>query len=1274
MPPIVPRPHVEVKTPEQRAREAAGSTSGSANPIQKILGQLDASRGLAAHDIASAAAAQSGQPPATFDPSSLSVGGLPTSDLASLFGGGIPSAVPGLSSIAPGVDINSAQGLGLAPPAELGMPGMEAPGLTAPGLAVPPMAQPGMSMPQPMMPGASAPISGATTLADLVSRGLGGSLGMPQAPQAPALPAMAQPQAMPQAMPGLAAQFGSPMLQASAQPHQWEDPRMNALGIPPSTRVPQLPPMPDLVAPQPRGVPQLLPEAQGRMDIANAPTFEQWAAQLQHQGALTNPAAATFGAAKLPSAPVAAPVAAPAAPAMAAPVAPAYAPPAPQVQAQAAPAIQAPAAVQAAPAPQLQAAPAPAPAAPAPAAPAAAPVQSQTAAPAPAQEAGSVSRAKPIPQNGEKLAPDQPGLEDPKPIDPILTENGELLQEPPPAYGKVQPSGDFGAVAGKSPSGNTPSGSVPFTGKQLERFGISEASLTQFVEHAVVGTMTNPLTAINNIADVATILTPYLGRLAQETMVVLMLDINKQPIQIMRMSIGNAWSTAAHNDMIVGASAATAAADEIYVIHNHPSQALKNSQADETAMGTIKDRLERAGLTYGGGLIITDVVAKDIDNLVDANTSSTPLAPKPTKIKVTERLITVRSEINPAQQKSTTINSPAQAHAQVQESLNYKPGIVFLDRHNRIKASLPISLDNMSQIPADMARKVSATAERSNCFSAMLYIPGADTQFETVNAARNMRKLLNSAQLNLLDVFDEAGAVNAIEDLKGEAATDRKWFPRAPDRRALHVPNGTETSETSHEFHDPAEQYGSKPKTLGDVVSQGMEGTEGVRETNPEDPNAQAEFDQQEREAGARVNGLEGAAPAAPLIKKRAPRAKLAPVENPSQFPRQLSTDGTFGRLRGDQLKPFGLSDAQLDQFVEHATTGKIMSGVEKIKSADDAAHLLAGMRKLPQETVVMLIVDAKGRPIQVASHSLSTPTSCGFSPGILVGSAVSTPGAAGVYFVHNHPSGKSSLSPADISANANIENLCNAAGIKLLGTMAIAGSNYAQITPSGRIESGMPIPAKARKFEVPLTQRNYAFRVSQSKIQLSDPKDAVKMMTDIFGADQPGVLLVDNSNRPIASIPLSREVMAKMKVKNANGATGFGTFLAGIDRSNAVQAFVFTAGMDAAAAKEVTRNMSGAATAAKITVVDSLAADGTSYTANITSYGSSFQEGQAPYGEKKDEVTEGKKPGSIEEIVNQGLRPDDFASADTQLEKKKDSPDLSIGEGERDQESFELL
>lgn len=1360
---------------------------------------------------------------------------------------GIPSGVP--SSLAglfgPGA-AQPASGL-----AEYGLePAPEFQGMAAPGVETGAMAmEPEAPMPGQPAPQGVAPITGATTISDLVARGLG----VNQAPQAPQAPAMAQP------------------------------------GMP-APRVPQLPPMPQLPPPAgpqmlpqyagadsranfaPGGTPQLLPEAQARVDLANAPTFANWANQLQQMGIAGNPAAATFG---VPSSGLAAPQPAPQA-------FPYGNPQAPQSGVQAPAGPQAPGGLQspAAPyqgatqAPQLPVAPAPA-AGPAPA-PAVDPVvadlqrqvaelKAAVAKSAPAAPAAPAAQADPGRPYDPSSVPEQ---DVPAPIEQPQEQPQEVPQESPelePAFTgspltQAKETTPIISNGQLTIGGGNLKNARPVSRSMMQRVGVSQAVLAQFVEHAQVGTLAWYKPTVDNEGEAAALAYEFARNQAQESMLVILLDKNNKPLSVLRHSLGGMSSTSFAGNIMAGVAAGTPGCRSVYMVHNHPSGTTKFSAADMTAAVTLSRLMEGVGVKFNGSIVVADAEAKpetsgrgegaygpryifhpggkdvvsflNSDNLETASKPITLAADTPggeympgmavkgasNGIPLTERVFQIRG-----QALAPKISNGVDAVQNIVPLLGGNPGIAFMDKGNRIMAVLPLTLQEMTNLVTTRNKRgtlgiqqandqrgprttsetidVGSTAsdnsplariltvmDRSNTEQIIISIGDTepDNQ-EAANAVNNIEFVAQKYKIAVLDTITNKrnirpgemkqhnlGGVNQtpklptgerlgfnegneeydpspLENEESQASQDypevmanRKATQRADggedggagiegivrnglqgqyddnldegnrpppggsgdfnmysgDNKGVVVtlPDGTKqkmrkysqpmthaiakrdasgwsvinvapNEERANKLLAAAQKIVDEDKNRAPDPSGQGEGTkylevrlinlEGVSETNPEDPNAGAEFARQEREAGERVNGplrssLEGSQPAEPIIKKtRKPRAKPA-APNPSVFPTKLDSTLPFGRLTGDQMAQFGLSDAMLDQFVEHSTIGHVMSGVEFVKSADDAAHVVAGLRKRPQEQIILLVTDKNGRPIQIAGHQIGGPTSTGFNPGILIGTAASTPGAAKVWFIHNHPSGKASLSPADISSGNNIERLLKAAKLDYMGTMAIAGTRYAQMTPNGRIESNMAIKASPRKFKVPVTERTFSFRVSQDRISVSDPQTAMAEAERIFGKDQPGLILLDNSNRMVATIPLAADVLQAMKAKiPGTDQTGFNRFVSGIDRSNPVNLMIYTASLDDGVARKVIQNMSGVAQSTKLTVLDAFGAGGVSRQTDIRSYGSDFEESGTEY---TPDGGQDNEPQTLRDVVDQAA-------------KKKN--DLEVGEGEPDAEGM---
>ena len=900
----------------------------------------------------------------------------------------------------------------------------------------------------------------------------------------------------------------------------------------------------------------------------------------------------------------------------------------------------------------------------------------------------------------------------------------------------------------------------------MQRVGVSQAILSQFVEHAQVGTLAWYKPTVDNEGEAAALAYEFARNQAQESMLVILLDKDNKPLSVLRHSLGGMSSTSFAGNIMAGVAAGTPGCRSVYMVHNHPSGTTKFSAADMTAAVTLSRLMEGVGVKFNGSIVVTDAEVdpsmsgrgegaygpryifhpggKDVvsflndENLETASKPITLAADTPggeykpgmaTKgasngIALTERVFQIRGKA-----LAPKISNGTEAVLNIVPLLGGKPGIAFMDKGNRIMAVLPLTLQEMANLVTTRNKRgtmgikqandqrfprttsetidVGSTAQDNNPLARILTVmdrsnteqiiisigDAAIDSEEVANATDNVKFAAEKYKITVLDVINNKRNINANE-MKPSTLGGVNQTPKLPTGERLGFNEGDEEYDPSPIENEEAQAAQDYPEIMANrkatqradggedggagiegIVRNGLQEGETVGETNPEDPNAGAEFARQEREAGARVNspqdsGLEAAKPAEPIIKKtRKPRAKPA-APNPSVFPTKLDSTLPFGRLTGEQMAQFGLSDAMLDQFVEHSTIGHVMSGVEFVKSADDAAHVVAGMRKRAQEQIILLITDKNGRPIQIAGHQIGSPTATGFNPGILVGTAASTPGAAKVWFIHNHPSGKSSLSPADISSGGNVERLLKAANLDYMGTMAVAGTRYAQMTPGGRIESNMAIKAAPRKFKVPVTERIFSFRVSHDKVSHGDPSIAMTEAERIFGKDQPGLILLDNSNRMVATIPLAADVLQAMKAKiPGTDQTGFNRFVSGIDRSNPVNLMIYTASLDQDVARKVIENMSGVAQATKINVLDAFGAGGVSRQSYIRPYGSDFNEANTNYNAGENPAETAAEGGVENAQENAAEAPQTLRDVVDQAAKKKN--ELEVGEGEPDADSM---
>ena len=234
---------------------------------------------------------------------------------------------------------------------------------------------------------------------------------------------------------------------------------------------------------------------------------------------------------------------------------------------------------------------------------------------------------------------------------------------------------------------------------------------------------------------------------------------------------------------------------------------------------------------------------------------------------------------------------------------------------------------------------------------------------------------------------------------------------------------------------------------------------------------------------------------------------------------------------------------ARLAQSVKLAHIGEFRSGVKQVKTWADAAHILAPLRKNPQENMTALVLDKTGKPLAVIRHSVGASDSANVEPWSLAGSIVQVPGASSVFFAHNHPSGFVSQSGPDQSITRKLHNLLEGTGILPRG-MIVVGPNSRTasyfLPESGASDFEANIPAARRSGMVPMLERRYARLhgdIGPLTGQSFRAPDAAKEAI-IKSGEKSGVVLANQRHQIVGIVPMSRDEMSKLRTGDpAHGA-----------------------------------------------------------------------------------------------------------------------------------------
>jgi DNA repair protein RadC len=206
-----------------------------------------------------------------------------------------------------------------------------------------------------------------------------------------------------------------------------------------------------------------------------------------------------------------------------------------------------------------------------------------------------------------------------------------------------------------------------------------------------------------------------------------------------------------------------------------------------------------------------------------------------------------------------------------------------------------------------------------------------------------------------------------------------------------------------------------------------------------------------------------------------------------------------------------------------------IKTGVTKVNNAADAAHVLAEIRKNASEGMWAAVLDAKNNVVGIVEHSRGTIDGTSVYPSTFAGAILTIPGAAKVWFAHNHPSGTLEASQADERITARMKNLMTGSGVEIQGHVIVGGgqANYTLMDPGGYvIERNRPITAKARNKSVKVFTRK--IRGKQLGEHVTSPAHTERVLSDMGHPN--GVLLLNNRHRVLGFVSMTADEMRVLK------------------------------------------------------------------------------------------------------------------------------------------------
>ncbi|MBW1697850.1 MAG: hypothetical protein JRH18_19980 [Deltaproteobacteria bacterium] len=217
-----------------------------------------------------------------------------------------------------------------------------------------------------------------------------------------------------------------------------------------------------------------------------------------------------------------------------------------------------------------------------------------------------------------------------------------------------------------------------------------------------------------------------------------------------------------------------------------------------------------------------------------------------------------------------------------------------------------------------------------------------------------------------------------------------------------------------------------------------------------------------------------------------------------------------------ERAEDLEISDLSGDaQRVRMASTGRIKGPSPYIHSAQEAASLLAHIRKSPQELFYVVTVDDTGKILEIHKYSKGLKGSARVLPSEAAGHVLNIEGADKAYFVHNHPGGDPTPSDDDIHILQQINKILELKNIPS-ENLIISDNKWVKFSGNQFSDPQNIVPV-LRKVELPEKERIYAKRAKYQRDKaITDPRSAEDYLRINYPGKE-GFLFLDNKGTPLS-------------------------------------------------------------------------------------------------------------------------------------------------------------
>lgn len=228
------------------------------------------------------------------------------------------------------------------------------------------------------------------------------------------------------------------------------------------------------------------------------------------------------------------------------------------------------------------------------------------------------------------------------------------------------------------------------------------------------------------------------------------------------------------------------------------------------------------------------------------------------------------------------------------------------------------------------------------------------------------------------------------------------------------------------------------------------------------------------------------------------------------------------------------------------------------VNNAKDLAHLVASIRKDPQENFYAIATGKGGEVLRVMRFTRGTKNASAVYPLDVIAEAASVEGATHLHYAHNHPSGRTEPSPSDEKITDTLNRMLDGTGIDPGYHVVIGEKEYESVIADSSlfdVPTGGSLTPQLRNKSIAVTERRFVKRGKLSPVSITNPASAMEATKNHSDA----LFLLNNQHDLVAVVKMAPDEMRQLRsggrVRRILSAAGKSNAAAAIIKTDDVEA-----------------------------------------------------------------------------------------------------------------------